>query len=93
MTALADIYDYQHRYEPAEKFYKESLEIREETLEPNHPEIVISLNNLAHFYKSRSKYDDALTAAMRSALDKGTAPIAPETEGGSHTAGQGKNNG
>jgi len=39
------------------------------------------------------KYDDALTAAMRSALGKGTAPIAQEDEGGSHTAGRGENDG
>jgi CHAT domain-containing protein/tetratricopeptide (TPR) repeat protein len=56
---LAALYRDQGRFADAEPLYKRSLEIREKTLGPDHPDIAASLNTLANLYQSQSRYDDA----------------------------------
>ena len=41
----------QGRYADAEPLFKRSLAIREKALGPNHPDVALSLNNLASLYK------------------------------------------
>lgn len=43
----------------AEPFIREGLEIRRQTLPENHPDIAISLNNLAVLLKEQGRYDEA----------------------------------
>lgn len=47
------------QYADAEPLYKQSLIIREKTLEPDHPDVAVSLNNLAAIYYTQGKYPEA----------------------------------
>ena len=49
----------QARYAEAEPLYKRSLEYRE-SFGPNHPDVAVSLNNLAGLYRAQGRYADAL---------------------------------
>ncbi len=44
------------RYSEAESLYQQALEIREQVLGPEHPEVATSLSNLASLYWDQSKY-------------------------------------
>lgn len=48
------------QYSKAEPRFKDALAIRERVLEPDHPLIATSLNNLALLYHDQGKYDEAL---------------------------------
>ena len=43
----------QDKYDDAEPLYKRALTIREGTLGPRHPDVAITLNNLAGLLKSQ----------------------------------------
>ena len=47
------MYDNQGKYDEAEKMYKESLTIDKKVYGEEHPDVAISLNNLAAVYKPR----------------------------------------
>lgn len=47
------------KFPEAEPFLKHALEQREQTLDPNHPDVGQSLNNLADLYQDQGKYADA----------------------------------
>ncbi|MCA9472742.1 MAG: tetratricopeptide repeat protein, partial [Nitrospira sp.] len=47
------------RYEQALPYFTEALAIRENTLEPNDPDLAVSLNNLAALYDSQGQYAEA----------------------------------
>ena len=53
------LYRDQGRYADAEPLYKRSLAIREKALGPDHPDVAMSLNNLAAFYRAQGRYADA----------------------------------
>jgi tetratricopeptide (TPR) repeat protein len=46
-------------YAEAATLFRWALEIREEALEPEHPDIATSLNNLAVMYRAQGKYQEA----------------------------------
>ena len=56
----------QARYAEAEPLYKRSLAIHENVLGPNHPEVAMSLNNLALLYTHQGRYADAEPLYKRS---------------------------
>ena len=58
----------------AEPLYAKAIEIRKRTMGENHPDYVVSLNNLAALYKSKGDYERAETLC-RQALE------IPEEEG------------
>ncbi|HZO86771.1 MAG TPA: tetratricopeptide repeat protein [Chthonomonadaceae bacterium] len=47
------------QYSEAEPLYKEALAIRRKALPEGHPDIALSLNNLAGLYRSQGRYDEA----------------------------------
>ncbi len=54
------------QYAEAEPLYKRSLIIKEKTLEPDHPSIATSLNNLAVLYYVQGRYSEAEPLYKRS---------------------------
>ncbi len=48
----------QRRYQEAEGVYKEALKVAEDTFGPDHPNVAISLNNLAELYISKGNYSE-----------------------------------
>ena len=56
----------QGQYEEAVKFAKEALKVAEETFGSEHPDVALSLNNLAGLYESQGKYADAEPLYKRS---------------------------
>ncbi|WP_424100683.1 tetratricopeptide repeat protein [Moorena producens] len=51
----------QGKYSEAIPLAERALEIRQEILGEEHPDVAISLNNLAGFYESQGRYVDILT--------------------------------
>ncbi len=47
------------RYQEGEKFLQLALELREKSLNPEHPDVAQSLNNLAELYRAQGKYGEA----------------------------------
>ena len=43
----------------AEDMYKQALEIDEKILSPEHPDVALTLNNLALLYVDQERYDEA----------------------------------
>jgi tetratricopeptide (TPR) repeat protein len=52
-------------YNSAKPFYERALRICESALGPNHPNVAVSLNNLAGLYRAQGRYDDALPLYQR----------------------------
>jgi hypothetical protein len=50
MVWLADLYRDQGRYAEAEPLYRRSLTVREKALGPEHPDVAISLSDLARIH-------------------------------------------
>ena len=59
LTNLAGVYQAQGKLESAEGSYKEALQLREQSLGPDHPEVAQSLNALAELYKAMRRFDEA----------------------------------
>ncbi len=57
-TKLRTLYQ-QGRYAEAAKVAKEALKVAEATFGPDHPDVGVSLNNLALMYKAQGKYAEA----------------------------------
>ena len=55
LNNLALLYNNQGRYAEAEPLYKRSLTILESTLGPDHPQVVLSLDNLASLYRATNR--------------------------------------
>ncbi|CAF4171125.1 unnamed protein product [Rotaria sordida] len=49
------------QYNEAIEFYQKSLDIKEKTLPPNHPDLASSYNNIGLVYKNMGEYSKALT--------------------------------
>ncbi len=58
-TGLGRFYKSQGRFEEAEPFYLQALELRQRLLGENHPDVATSLNNLALLYDSQGRYKEA----------------------------------
>ena len=54
------------RHSEAEPLYQESLAMREEVLGPDHPDVAVSLNNLAFLYGEQGRYSEAEPLCKRS---------------------------
>ena len=74
------LYDDQGRYADAEPLYKRSLAIREKALGPDHPDVALSLNNLAELYHAQGRYADAEPLYKRSLAirEKALGPDHPD---------------
>ncbi len=59
-------YGHKGKYAEAEPLYRRSLEIKEKVLGPDHPDVAISLNNLAALYEKQGKYVEAEPLHKRS---------------------------
>jgi tetratricopeptide (TPR) repeat protein len=60
------LYKNQGRYSKAESLFVRSLEIRERQLGADHPNVAVSLNNLAGLYESQGRYSEAEPLFVRS---------------------------
>ncbi len=63
---LAYLYEKTGQYKQAVPLLQNSLAIREQALENDHPDVAASLNNLAELYQSQGKYDQAEPLYQRS---------------------------
>jgi tetratricopeptide (TPR) repeat protein len=65
LNNLAALYQVQERYDDAEPLFLRALEIKEQALGKDHPDVAASLNNLAvlHYYQHR--LNEALPLATR----------------------------
>ena len=59
-------YQAQGRYADAEPLQKRALAIVKKALGPSHPDVAISLNNLAELYKAQGRYGNAEPLYKRS---------------------------
>src|SRR5579885_1792548 len=59
LDRLAEVYFEQGRYDESEPLYRRALEVRENQLDPQHEDIVQSLNNLSAVYFFLEQYDKA----------------------------------
>ena len=66
LNNLAELYKTQGDYEAALPLYRRSLQIREEKLGKNHPNVATTLNNLAGLYQTQGDYEAALPLYRRS---------------------------
>ena len=64
-----------------EQLYRRDLEISENALGPDHPDVAITLNNLAGLYKAQRKYDEAEPLCRRALeiKEKALGPDHPNT--------------
>ena len=62
---LAEVYRAQAKYSKAEPLYKNSLAIREKTLEPNHAAVAADLNNLASLLRKTNRKSEAAKLEAR----------------------------
>lgn len=68
----------------AEPLYKRALHIREQILEPDHPDVAEPLNGLAHLYYEQGKYEQAESLFQR-ALHIREQALGPEHPDGAST--------
>ena len=62
----ANLYYKQGRYAEVEPLYKRSLAIKEKILGPEHPNVALSLYNLAYLYHNQGRYAEAERLYKRS---------------------------
>ena len=55
------IYQSTGEYSTALSYFKKTLEIQQQTLPPNHPDIAMTNNNIGMIYQSIGKYSTALS--------------------------------
>ena len=79
LNNLAALYEAQGRYADAEPLYKRSLAICEKALGPDHPDVAMSLNNLAVLYASKvaMPMPSRCTSARWRYAKKRSVPIIP----------------
>jgi len=59
LNNLAELYDLQGRYSEAEPLYLQALELTQDLLGKDHPNVASILNNLAFLYGSQGRYSEA----------------------------------
>ena len=62
----AELYKAQGKYAEAAPLYRRSLAISEKALGPEHPDVALSLNNLALLYQTQGNYAEAAPLYRRS---------------------------
>jgi tetratricopeptide (TPR) repeat protein len=67
LNNLALLYAAQRDYAKAEPFYKRSLAIWEKALGPDHPNVALSLENLADLYRNTKRNNEAEPLELRAA--------------------------
>ena len=67
----------QGRFDEAEPLYLRALEILEKSLGAEHPEVAVSLNNLAELYRAQGRFDEAAPLYER-ALAVAEAALGPD---------------
>ena len=67
LNNLAALYDSQGKYTQAEPLYKRSLMIAEKALGPDHPDVALSLENLAGLYRATNRDEEAEKLEQRAA--------------------------
>jgi Flp pilus assembly protein TadD len=70
-SSLGHVYGAQHKHDEAEKSFRAALALREQTLGADHPDIAVSLNELAEFYSARGRFDLAEPLFVRALKLKG----------------------
>jgi tetratricopeptide (TPR) repeat protein len=65
LNNLAELYYAQGRYSEAEPLYARSLDIREQQLGVDHPDVAQSLNNVAVLYQTQGRYSEAEPLLVR----------------------------
>ncbi|MGB0909784.1 MAG: tetratricopeptide repeat protein [Nitrospirales bacterium] len=77
LYSLATYYRSQQQYDKAEEQYQKALQIKEELSGPDHPDIVIILNNYANLLREAKRYAEAESLASRAAtiLTKNSPPL------------------
>jgi tetratricopeptide (TPR) repeat protein len=63
LTELGFIYQCQQNQK--ESYYRRALAIKEQLLGPDHPDVAMTLNNLAVLCKARGRYAEAATLYRR----------------------------
>ena len=63
---MAELYRSQGKYAEAEPLYQSSLAIAEKALGKDHPDVAVSLNNLAGLNDTQGKYAEAEPLHQRS---------------------------
>jgi tetratricopeptide (TPR) repeat protein len=59
LNNLATLYFMQGQYAQAELFYKQSLEVIEKALGPDHPDLATTLENLAELFRKTNRISEA----------------------------------
>jgi len=67
LADLAFLYHKQRQYTQAEPLLKRSLAITEKAFGPDHPQVAISLQNLAGFYRATNRINEAKDLEKRAA--------------------------
>lgn len=57
---IGDIYQIKNEYDLAHEYIAKGLDLREDCLEPNHPDIALSYNHLGELLTSRNRFNEAL---------------------------------
>jgi tetratricopeptide (TPR) repeat protein len=60
------LYQAEGRYSEAEPLYQRSSAIMQQALGPDHPDVALSLNNLALLYQAEGRYSEAEPLYKRS---------------------------
>lgn len=70
LETVAERYNFESRYSEAEQAYREALELKEQSLGPDHPDIPRTLDKLAELYKANGKYEPAIALLIKSLKTK-----------------------
>ncbi|MHC5109076.1 MAG: tetratricopeptide repeat protein [Planctomycetota bacterium] len=71
---IGNAYESLGLYQPAEHHLRQSLEMRRDVLDPNHPDIARSLTSLGVLFKRRGEYDNAAEVYRESLQIRRKAP-------------------
>ena len=79
LNNLGELYRTEERFAEAEPLLKRSIAIREKTVGPDDPDIVLALSNLAALYSNQGRYDQAepLFKRVLAVLEKAHGPSDP----------------
>lgn len=71
ISNIAKIHELEGRLAEAEKGYREALELREKIGGPHHPDVAVSLFDLAGLYRKQARYQEAIELLDRAAKIQG----------------------
>jgi tetratricopeptide (TPR) repeat protein len=70
LETVAERYNFENRYGEAEQALREALELKEQSLGPDHPDIPRTLDKLAELYKANGKFEPAIALLSKSLKTK-----------------------